>query len=162
MPFILLVLCLLGGGLVCLLVINTTLGASSFRISQLQARNASLGLQQQYLQGQIQRAESPAEIARRAYQLGMRPELADNILDLRTNRIYHLPAGAGTNGQVSLATAGMTDPTSAGVTSGHPAAGQQASGHRAARHPAVTRTARHRTAKRHHRRTTAGRTGSGR
>ncbi len=34
MPFVLLVLVLLGGGLICLLVINTTLGATSFRISQ--------------------------------------------------------------------------------------------------------------------------------
>ena len=39
-PFILLVLGLLGGGLVCLLVINTTLAAASFRINALQQSNA--------------------------------------------------------------------------------------------------------------------------
>jgi hypothetical protein len=95
MPFVLLVLALLGGGLVCLLVVNTTLGAASFRISQLQQRNANLALQEQNLQDQIQRETGPAQIADRAYQLGMRTVTNTSILDLRKHRTYQLAGDAG-------------------------------------------------------------------
>jgi cell division protein FtsB len=87
MRFVLLVLALLGGGLICLLVVNTTLGAGVFRISQLQSQGATLAREQQDLQGQIAGEEAPAQIARRAYQLGMRPEGQFNFVDLRTHRI---------------------------------------------------------------------------
>jgi len=95
MRFALLVLVLLGGGLVCLLVINTTLGATSFRISQLQSSNADLQTQEQVLQQQIAAELSPALIARRAYQLGMRVEPNSKFLDLRTHRIDKLAAQPG-------------------------------------------------------------------
>lgn len=95
MRFALLVLVLLGGGLVCLLVINTTLGATSFRISQLQSSNADLQTQEQVLQQQIAAELSPALIARRAYQLGMRVEQNGTILDLRTHRIDKLATQPG-------------------------------------------------------------------
>jgi hypothetical protein len=95
MPFVLLVLVLLGGGLICLLVINTTLGATSFRISQLQSTSAALATQKQALQQQVAAEESPAQIARRAYELGMRVQSNGNILDLGTHRFYRLPGQAG-------------------------------------------------------------------
>jgi hypothetical protein len=94
MPFVLLVLVLLGGGLICLLVVNTTLGATSFRISQLQRTSATLTTQEQSLQQQIAAAQSPAQIAERAYQLGMRVQAHVSILDLRTGRSYKLPGQA--------------------------------------------------------------------
>lgn len=71
-PFVLLILGLLGGGLVCLLVINTTLGASSFKITELQQANANLAQQEQTLQREVSTAEAPAQIEQRAYYLGMR------------------------------------------------------------------------------------------
>jgi len=95
MRFALLVLVLLGGGLICLLVINTTLGATTFRISQLQSRNATLQTQEQALQQQIAAERSPALIARRAYQLGMRVQPSGNILDLRTHRFDKLATQSG-------------------------------------------------------------------
>jgi hypothetical protein len=78
----LLVLGLLGGGLVCLLVINTTLGATSFKITQLQQSDATLAQQQQSLQQQVSAAEAPAQIEHRAYQLGMRPVGQVHFLDV--------------------------------------------------------------------------------
>lgn len=100
MPFVLLVLALLGGGLVCLLVINTTLGASSFRITQLQRTNSSLMQQQRTLQGEIAGEKTPANIAQLAQHLGMRSETSTSILDMGKHRTYQLPgvAGATTNG----------------------------------------------------------------
>ncbi len=116
MPFVLLVLALLGGGLVCLLVINTTLGSTSFRISQLQTQNANLSLEQQSLQGQIQREVGPAQIEQKAYQLGMRAETSTNILDLRKHRYYRLAGGAGTADL--MAPGPVPSTSSAGKTTG--------------------------------------------
>jgi hypothetical protein len=92
-PFILLVLCLLGGGLVCLLVINTTLGATSFEIDKLQHSANARILQEQALQLQISGDESPAKIAREACLLGLRPQQQLQYLDLRTRRVVDQPAG---------------------------------------------------------------------
>lgn len=101
--FVLLVLVLLAGGLVSLLVVNTTLGASSFRISQLQSDKANLSLQEQTLLGQIAKERSPQGVEERAYQLGMRMPASSNILDLRNNRYARVPSHAGALGQDSTA-----------------------------------------------------------
>jgi hypothetical protein len=81
-PFVLLILGLLAGGLVCLLVINTTLDASSFRISQLQQSNTTLAQQEQTLQREVSAAEAPAQIEQLAFQLGMRPVTEMHFLDV--------------------------------------------------------------------------------
>jgi len=98
-PFVLLVLALLGGGLICLLVVNTTLGATSFRISQLQSDNAKLSLQEQTLLDQVGKEQSPQGIEQRAYQLGMRTPATSNILDLRNRRFANVPDHPGLQGQ---------------------------------------------------------------
>jgi hypothetical protein len=85
---------LLGGGLVCLLVINTTLAAASFRISDLQKDNVQLAQRQQDLQQQVATEESPSTIEQRAYRLGMRPQSVLSMVDLKTGRRYSAPAGA--------------------------------------------------------------------
>jgi hypothetical protein len=90
-PFVLLVLGLLGGGLICLLVINTTLAAASFQITHLQQSNTSLSQQQQALQDQIAKEQAPATIAHRAYQLGMRQQQHLTFLNARTGHIYRAP-----------------------------------------------------------------------
>jgi hypothetical protein len=158
MHFVLLVLGLLGGGLVCLLVVNTTLGATSFRLSQLQRDNAKLSLQEQSLQGTIQNEQAPEQIAQRAYQLGMRAESNATILDLRNGRSYklHDPASA-------LVAAGTTAQTT-GVTKTKATGGRVAQ-HGAAKPGAAKRgVAKHRVGK--HRvgkhRTTTTKAGSGR
>jgi hypothetical protein len=151
MPFVLLVLGLLGGGLVCLLVVNTTLGASSFRLSQLQTENTKLSLQERALQGRIQNEQAPAEIAKRAYQLGMRPEANATILDLRNGRYYRLHDQAAVinaaNGMTQAAgsRATGTGVTKAGAKPNQPAkhrtARHRAARHRTARHPVATKRA---------------------
>ncbi len=133
MPFVLLVLALLGGGLVCLLVVNTTLGAASFRISQLQERNANLALQEQNLQGQIQRETGPAEIADRAYQLGMRTVTDTSILDLRKHRTYVLAGDAGATSVTA------TTPTTQPLTQPKQASHRHARHSRAGKHSGTTK-----------------------
>ena len=72
MPFLLLIVGMLSGALVCLLVISTTLAAGSFQITNLQQRNQALSKQQQQLQQQVAQDQAPGVIAQRAEQLGMK------------------------------------------------------------------------------------------
>jgi len=91
-PFVLLVLGLLGGGLTCLLVINTILATASYQINNLQQGNTTLSQQEQALEQQIATEQAPATIARRAYELGLRPQEHLTFLNARTGRIYRQPA----------------------------------------------------------------------
>jgi len=160
-PFVLLVLGLLGGGLVCLLVVNTTLGATSFRISQLQSANAKLSLREQTLLGQVADEESPSRIARRAYQLGMRPQTDGHILNLPARKFEQVPSHPGAQGldsAVGLAPSASVSPApSPAVTK----SGATKTG--AAKKSGTGRPAhRKRAARKHHRSTTSTGAGSGR
>jgi hypothetical protein len=93
-PFILLLLGLLGGGLVCLLVINTTLAAASYRIDNLQRSNAMASQQVQQLQQQVASEQSPTSIEQRAVKLGMRPQQVLKFVDVKTGRRYTMPSRA--------------------------------------------------------------------
>jgi len=86
-PFILLLVGLLGGALVSLLVISTTLAEGSYRITSLQQQNANLAKQQQLLTQQVAQATSPTQIAQEAEQLGMRPDPALQFINLKTGKI---------------------------------------------------------------------------
>jgi hypothetical protein len=87
MPFILLLVGLLGGALISLLVISTTLAQGAFRITSLQQQNANLARQEQTLSNQVAQASNPALIAREAEQLGMRPNPRLGFIDLKTGKI---------------------------------------------------------------------------
>jgi hypothetical protein len=87
MPFILLLVGLLGGALVSLLVISTTLAQGSFRVTSLQEQNADLARQAQTLTSQVAQAGNPAVIAKEAEQLGMRPNPHLGFIDLKSGKI---------------------------------------------------------------------------
>jgi cell division protein FtsB len=80
-----LLLGLLGGGLTCLLVVNTTLAANSIQINRLEQANAAGTQQVQQLQQEVAAQQSAAVIAKEARKLGMRPEVVPAFLDLRTH-----------------------------------------------------------------------------
>jgi len=86
-PFILLLVGLLGGALVCLLVISTTLAEGSYRITSLQQQNANLAKQEQLLTQQVAQASSPAQIAQEAEAFGMRPNPALQFINLKTGKV---------------------------------------------------------------------------
>jgi hypothetical protein len=87
LPFVLLLCGLLGGALVSALVISTTLAEGSFEISKLQNSTIAQARQLQSLQEQIAQAQSAAQIANRATQLGMRPVGELMFLDLKTGKL---------------------------------------------------------------------------
>ena len=101
-PFILLLVGLLGGALVSLLVISTTLAQGSYRITNLQQQNANLAKQEQLLSQQVAQASSPAQIAQEAEALGMRPDPHLQFINLKTGKVV--------KGQVSEADAEINVP----------------------------------------------------
>ena len=101
-PFILLLVGLLGGALVCLLFISTTLAEGSYRITNLQQQDTNLARQEQLLSQQVAQASSPAQIAQEAQQLGMRQNPNLRFIDLKTGKIIA--------GKVSKADAAINAP----------------------------------------------------
>ncbi len=83
---------LLGGGLICLLVINTILATGSYQITSLQQAQAARGQQVQVLRQQVAEDSAPSIIAKRARELGMvRPPLT-RFLNLKSGRIIRQPS----------------------------------------------------------------------
>ena len=87
MPFILLLVGLLGGALVSLLVISTTLAQGAFHVTTLQQQNANLARQEQILSNQVAQAANPGVIAKEAQQLGMRPNPHLGFIDVKSGKI---------------------------------------------------------------------------
>ena len=86
-PFILLLIGLLGGAMVSLLVISTTLAQGAFQITSLQQQNANLTRQEQTLNNAVAQAANPAVIAQEAEQFGMRQDPNLSFIDTRTGKI---------------------------------------------------------------------------
>lgn len=72
-PFVLLVVLLLGGGLICLLVLNSALSEGSFRLNDLQSDTKNLTDEEQALQRDVDAYSAPDALVRRARELGMVP-----------------------------------------------------------------------------------------
>ena len=92
MPFILLLVGLLGGALVSLLVISTTLDEGTYRINALTQQNEALAKYQQILSQQLNQDQNPATIYREAYAFGMRTDHNLRFVDLQTSKISVSPA----------------------------------------------------------------------
>jgi hypothetical protein len=89
--FVLLLLGLLGGGMVCLLVVNTTLAANSIQIRNLQQQNANVSEQVQELQQHVAAARSAGAIEHEARKLGLRPDPHLVFINLHSKRIVAQP-----------------------------------------------------------------------
>ncbi len=86
-PFVLLLVGLLGGALVSLLVISTTLAQGAFQITNLQQQNTNLARQEQTLTNEVAQAGNPAVIASEAAKLGMRQNPNLSFYDTKTGKI---------------------------------------------------------------------------
>jgi cell division protein FtsB len=73
MPFTILVALVLLGGVVGLLMFNTSMQQASFRVTALEARAAALHAQEQSLRMELDGLRDPQLVAQRAQQLGMVP-----------------------------------------------------------------------------------------
>ncbi|MHB9754262.1 septum formation initiator family protein [Streptomyces sp. BYX5S] len=72
-PFVLLVVLLLGGGLITLLMLNSSLNEGSFQLTKLKKQTTELTDDEQQLQREVDAYSAPDALLRRARELGMVP-----------------------------------------------------------------------------------------
>ncbi|WP_306321283.1 MULTISPECIES: septum formation initiator family protein [unclassified Streptomyces] len=72
-PFVLLVVLLLGGGLITLLMLNSSLNEGSFQVTKLKKQTTELTDDEQQLQREVDAYSAPDALLRRARGLGMVP-----------------------------------------------------------------------------------------
>ncbi|MBA6435419.1 MULTISPECIES: septum formation initiator family protein [Streptomyces] len=80
-PFVLLVVVLLGSGLIALLLLNSSLNQGSFELTKLEKQTKELTDERQALQQDVDKLSAPAELERRARELGMVPGGAPAFLN---------------------------------------------------------------------------------
>ncbi|MFG2980392.1 hypothetical protein ACGFYQ_03935 [Streptomyces sp. NPDC048258] len=73
MPFVLLVVALLAGGLISLLLLNSALNEGSFQLSKLKKETTALTDEEQALQRDVDGYSAPDALQRRAQELGLVP-----------------------------------------------------------------------------------------
>ncbi|MFJ3964238.1 hypothetical protein [Streptomyces sp. NPDC090036] len=73
MPFVVLVVALLGGGLISLLLLNSALNEGSFQLSKLKKETTALTDEEQALQRDVDAHSAPDALQRRAHELGLVP-----------------------------------------------------------------------------------------
>jgi hypothetical protein len=93
-PFLLVVSMLAVGGIVGLLLFNTSMQQASFAATDLQRQADSLQAKRQSLQMDLDRLRDPQAIALKAQRMGMVLPASPAVLDLRTGRVLGDPAPA--------------------------------------------------------------------
>lgn len=86
-PFVLLILCLLGGALVSLLMLRALVVEEAYAIEALEAQNQEMSYEEQRLEKSVAHLETSDRIAEEAEGLGMQPGEAPLFLDLDNGEI---------------------------------------------------------------------------
>ena len=94
MPFLVLVSLVLLGGVVGLLVVNTSMQQVSFRATALETEAASLHAQEQGLQMDLDKLRDPQRVALEAQRLGMVPLVHPAFLRLSDGKVLGDPVPA--------------------------------------------------------------------
>lgn len=94
MPFVLLVSLVLLGGVVGLLLFNTSMQQASFAATSLEQRAGTLTARQQTLERELDVLRNPQHIAEQAQGMGMSVPPAPLFLDLRNGKVLGEPAPA--------------------------------------------------------------------
>jgi hypothetical protein len=95
-PFMILVGVVLLGGVVGLLLFNTSMQQASFRVSALQTRADALHAEEQSLQMTLDKLRDPQRVAMRAKDLGMVPMVNPAFLRLPSGQVLGDPLPATT------------------------------------------------------------------
>jgi hypothetical protein len=93
-PFLVVVSMLAVGGIVGLLLFNTSMQQASFAATDLQHQADTLVAQQQTLQMQLDKLRDPQVVALKAQRMGMVLPSSPAVLDLRTGKVLGNPAPA--------------------------------------------------------------------
>ncbi|WP_017579777.1 hypothetical protein [Nocardiopsis valliformis] len=95
-PFVLLILCLLGGALVALLVLRSVVAQEAYTITRLQAENRELSYVEQQKEKSVAHLETSERISGEAEEMGMEQGEATLFLDLDSGEIT---GGSGADAQ---------------------------------------------------------------
>jgi hypothetical protein len=136
-PFVALVLLVLGSGLVGLLVLNTSLQQGAFYQASLQDQQNALATAQEDLRLEVAALQDPQRLAHEAQSLGMVPNTSPAFIDLSDGSVLGdpQPATAGTGPQLTVPTGHEPPDAPAGSAGEHTNqqtshhAGQQSSHH---------------------------------
>ena len=93
-PFLLVISMLAVGGIVGLLLFNTSMQQASFAVTDLQRQADALQAQRQSLQMQLDKLRDPQSIALKAQRMGMVLPDSPAVLDLRTGKVLGDPVPA--------------------------------------------------------------------
>jgi cell division protein FtsL len=93
-PFVVVILMILSIGLVGLIIMSTVLQAQSFEAQKLNRQVAELETQQQLLSREVDKLQSPANVARRAIAYGMVPNTNPAFLRLSDGKVLGKPEPA--------------------------------------------------------------------
>lgn len=96
-PFVMLVVTLLGAGLIGLLLLNTALQRGAYQVTDLQNRAKALSIRQQNLEVTMADLSQPQSVAQKALKLGMVQNPNPAFIDLATGKVLGtaLPGVAG-------------------------------------------------------------------
>src|SRR5262245_47223607 len=94
-PFVTLVTLVLLGGVVGLLLFNTSMQQASFAATSLEEQATSLGNRQQTLEMELEDLRDPQQVAAKAQHLGMVPASRPAFLDLASRKVLGTPGAAG-------------------------------------------------------------------
>jgi cell division protein FtsB len=94
MPFVMLVSLVLLGGVVGLLLFNTSMQQASFAATSLESQAGSLTARQQTLERELDVLRNPQHIAEQAQGMGMVVSTSPAFLDLGTGKVLGAPAAA--------------------------------------------------------------------
>jgi hypothetical protein len=104
-PFAVLVVTLLGGGLVGLLLLNTSLQRGAYVVTDLQQTSDRLTIAQQNLETEVAQLQAPQRISERALRLGMVVGDSPAFLSLETGRIVGVPKAGQPSARPNIAVA---------------------------------------------------------
>lgn len=96
-PFVTLVTLVLLGGVVGLLLFNTSMQQSAFATTSLEDQAGNLDAREQALQMQLDHLRDPQRVALRAERLGMVPAGAPVFLDLGAGKVVGSASAAGSS-----------------------------------------------------------------
>lgn len=94
MPFVALVSMVLVGGVVGLLLFNTSMQQASFAATALESQATTLAAREQMLEMELDQLRDPQRIARSAQQLGMVQACTPAFLELETGNVVGEPCPA--------------------------------------------------------------------
>ncbi|MFC5728433.1 MULTISPECIES: hypothetical protein [Nocardioides] len=110
-PFVTFVTIILLGGVVGLLLFNTSMQQASFRATALEQQATDLGAQQEALEMEIQALREGDRVARAAQRLGMViPSTPAGVLDLATGQVKGTPTPATATDSIPLSMPGPRRP----------------------------------------------------